>query len=313
MKKISKMDTEDWKEVLESVEYKTEDLDCQCSGGMFGSSGKKCADLGDDDEIKGLSSDMICYASTEGINAYKVVDDKCFTYDNCLELGGGIEGDACVSGDTSSHTFNMTKSSVGYVSIKNTVKSVTDKNNETKSTDPTNKSKSTHSGNHCGIQTCTDDVWDTSIGGEDTCGSRIDHFKSDDGGDLSVKNACSIVANNHPDKCGMCFPEKNRVRGWFKSDLENNAVEFVDQNGVSTFDSLDGCISAAKKSGKKVHEKDIVAMLYRDENHSSMPKTCVAISDTPGWNKTGDDVLRDPYEHETGCLDSTKFIKNGCK
>ena len=318
MKKIEDMKAKDWRKALKDAEYNPYALDCQCDGGMLGS-GKamKCSDIDDDDKIKGLEPDMLCYAKSEGKDSYKIVDDVCFTYNTCLGLGGTVKNGACVSGDTSTHTFSMTKDSVGTVTKKSSTSGEEKDNKKDNKDNKDNKDTEDRQVDHCGISTCTDDIWNTTLGGDDTCGSKVEYFQSDKvpggGGNLSEWNACSQVANNHPDQCGKCFPEKDRVRGWFKSDLENNAIEFVDQNGVSTFDSLDDCISAAKKSGKKVHGKDIVAMLYRDEKHLSMPKTCVAINNTPGWNKTGTDVLRNPYEHETACLDSTKFIKNGCK
>ena len=307
MKKIEDMKATDWRKALKDVDYNPFALDCKCDGGMVGS-GKalKCGDLDDDDKIKGFEPDMLCYAKAGGQDSYKVMDDVCFTYNVCLGLGGKVKNGACVSGDTSTHTFNMTRQGVGTITKKSSSSQNTNKDDSSKGAKV----------DHCGMSTCTDDVWNTSLGGEDTCGSKVEYFMSGTdkyAGNLSKVDACSQVANSHPDKCGTCFPDKDRVRGFFHNEHPKVVEEFVDQNGASTFNSIDDCITAAKASEKKVHEKDMVAVMYRDEKHGSMPKTCAVINDTPGWNKTGDGVLRNPYEHETACLDSTKSIKNGCK
>jgi hypothetical protein len=306
MRKISNMDTDNWKEALENVEFNIRDLDCQCGGGLFGSSGKKCDDLDDDDEIKGLSLDMICYASAKGEDAYKVVDEKCFTFNNCEGLGGTIKTDACVSGDTSSHTFKMTKNSVGSISIKSSENGAKGGNKKEESNESFEETK-TSSGNHCGISTCTDDIWNTSIGGDDTCGSKIEYYKSGEGGDLSVKNACTFVAHNFPNECGACYPEKDRMKGYVDG---SSMKEFVDRNGVTTFDSLNHCIERVKDSQANGLIPEAVAVIYREENHPTqhLKKTCITMSGD-GWSTQ---KVKGTIDHQTACLDSTKFIKDGC-
>ena len=57
----------------------------------------------------------------------------------------------------------------------------------------------------CGCATCTADVLERDADGV-TCAVRIAYLQTTEGGNLSERQACGIVAADHPDSCGPCSP-----------------------------------------------------------------------------------------------------------
>lgn len=58
---------------------------------------------------------------------------------------------------------------------------------------------------HCGLETCTEEVWARMAGGF-PCGARIDWLQTAGGGSLTESTACLQIASAHPIECGTCAP-----------------------------------------------------------------------------------------------------------